>query len=120
MKKIDKNQAKLGIKTYDYNVPKDHISRFVVEFIEEVYPILDIKENKKKRWRPPYPTCSMLKLHIYAKIDHIKSTRVIEEMIKFHDTYKFVCDRITPDKCSIQRYYNDLGHYYKILPQTTL
>ena len=48
MKKIDKNQAKLGIKTYDYNVPKDHISRFVVEFIEEVYPILEIKENKKK------------------------------------------------------------------------
>ena len=37
MKKIDKNQAELGIKTYDYNVPKDHISRFVVEFIEEVY-----------------------------------------------------------------------------------
>ena len=34
MKKIDKNQAKLGIKTYDYNVPKDHISRFVVKFIE--------------------------------------------------------------------------------------
>ena len=48
MKKIDKNQAKLGIKTYDYNVPKDHISRFVVEFIDEVYLILNIKESKKK------------------------------------------------------------------------
>ena len=66
MKKIDKNQAKLGIKTYDYNVPKDHISRFVVEFIEEVYPILEIKENKKKRGRPSYPICSMLKLLVYA------------------------------------------------------
>ena len=98
MKKIDKNQAKLGIKTYDYNVPKDHISRFVVEFIEEVYPILEIKENKKKRGRPSYPICSMLKLLVYAKIDHIKSTRVIEEMAKFHDIYKFVCDRITPDE----------------------
>ena len=49
MKKINKNQAELGIKTYDYNVPKDHISRFVVDFIEEVYPILEIKENKKKK-----------------------------------------------------------------------
>ena len=48
-KKIGKNQAKLGIKTYDYNVPKDHISRFVVEFIEEVYQILGIRENKKKK-----------------------------------------------------------------------
>ena len=49
MKKINKNQAELCIKTYDYNVPTNHISRFVVEFIEEVYPILGIKENKKKK-----------------------------------------------------------------------
>ena len=119
-KKIGKNQAKLGIKTYDYNVPKDHISRFVVEFIEEVYPILEIKENKKKRGRPSYPICSMLKLLVYAKIDHIESTRVIEEMAKFHDIYKFVCDRITPDERSIQRYRNNLGSYYEILLQMTL
>lgn len=44
----------------------------------------------------------MLKLHIYTKIDHIKSTKVIKEMTKFHDIYKFVCDRITPDKRSIR------------------
>ena len=90
MKKIEKNQAELGIKTYDYNVPKDHISRFVVEFIEEVYPILGIKENKKKRGRPSYPICPILKLLVYAKINHIESGRVIEEMAKFHDIYK-VC-----------------------------
>ena len=36
-RKFDKNQAKLGIKTLDWNVPKDHISRFVVEFIDEVF-----------------------------------------------------------------------------------
>ena len=78
MKKINKNQAELGIRTYDFNVPKDHISRFVVDFIEEVYPILGIKENKKKRGRPSYPPCSMLKLLVYAKIDHIESNRVIE------------------------------------------
>ena len=120
MKKIDKNQAELGIRTYDYNVPKDHISRFVVDFIEEVYPILEIKENKKKRGRPSYPPCSMLKLLVYAKIDHIESARVIEEMAKFHDIYKFVCDRITPDERSIQRYRNDLGRYYEVLLQITL
>jgi len=120
MKKIDKNQAELGIRTYDYNVPKDHISRFVVDFIEEVYPILEIKENKKKRGRPSYPPCSMLKLLVYAKIDHIESARVIEEMAKFHDIYKFVCDRITPDERSTQRYRNDLGRYYEVLLQITL
>ena len=36
-RKFDKNQAKLGIKTLDWNVPANHISRFVVEFVEEVF-----------------------------------------------------------------------------------
>ena len=72
-RKLNKNQTKLGIRTLDWNVPTNHISRFVVEFIEEVYPILGIKENKKKRGRPSYPPCSMLKLLVYAKIDHIES-----------------------------------------------
>ena len=35
-RKFDKNQRKLGIKTLDWNVPKDHISCFVVDFIEDV------------------------------------------------------------------------------------
>lgn len=47
-KKIDKNQTKLGIKTHDFNVPEGHISRFVVDFIEENYPKLGISENTKK------------------------------------------------------------------------
>ena len=62
----------------------------------------------------------MLKLLVYAKIDHIESARVIEEMAKYHDIYKFVCDRITPDERSIQRYRNDLGPYYEVLLQSTL
>ena len=76
-KKVNKNRAELGIRTHDFNVPRDYISRFVVEFIEECYPILGIKENKKKGGRPSYPPCSMLKLLVYAKIDHIESARVI-------------------------------------------
>lgn len=111
-KKINKNQTELGIRTYDHNVPGNHISRFVVDFIEKCYPILGIKEkkkNKKKGGRPSYPTCSMLKLLVYAKIDHIESARVIEEMTKYHDIYKFVCDRVKPSERSIQRYRDELG-----------
>ena len=47
-RKFDKNQAKLGIKTLDWNVPANHISRFVVEFVEEVFPLLNIKEPKEE------------------------------------------------------------------------
>lgn len=104
---IDKNQAKLGIRTHDFNVPEEHFFRFVVDFIEECYPILGIKENKKakkKGGRPAYHPCSMLKLIIYAKIDHIESARVIAEMAKYHDIYKFVCDRINPSERTIQRF----------------
>ena len=39
-KKFNKNQAKLGIRTLDYDIPEDHISRFVVDFIEDVFPLL--------------------------------------------------------------------------------
>ena len=47
-RKFDKNQTKLGIKTLDWNVPKNHVSHFVVEFVEEVFPLLNIKEPKKR------------------------------------------------------------------------
>ena len=48
MKEIDMNQSKLEIRTHDFNVPRDHISRFVVDFIEECYPKLGIGEYKKE------------------------------------------------------------------------
>lgn len=38
-RKFNKNQTKLGIKTLDWNVPKKHISRFVVELILIMFSI---------------------------------------------------------------------------------
>ena len=45
-RKFDKNQTKLGIKTLDWNVLKNHISRFVIDFIEDVSLLLEIDESK--------------------------------------------------------------------------
>ena len=56
-----KEQSKLGIRTLDYDVPGNHISRFVVDFIEEVFPILNIKEPKKKKEKDSLPS-------LYVKI----------------------------------------------------
>lgn len=86
-RKFDKNQAKLGIKTLDWNVPANHISRFVVEFVEEVFPLLNIKEPKKKKGRGSLPVDSMLKLLIYAKIQHIDRTSIIADMARYHDIF---------------------------------
>ena len=119
-RKFDKNQAKLGIKTLDWNVPANHISRFVVEFIEEVFPLLNIKEPKKKKGRDSLPVDSMLKLLIYAKIQHIDRTSIIADMARYHDIFKYVCDDIRPSERSIQRYRREYGHYFEVLLQMTL
>ena len=101
-RKLNKNQTKLGIKTLDWNVPENHISRFVVEFVEEVFPLLNIKEPKKKKGRDSLPVDSMLKLLIYAKIQHIDRTSIIADMARYHDIFKYVCDDIRPSERSIQ------------------
>jgi transposase len=119
-RKFDKNQAKLGIKTLDWNVPKDHISRFVVEFIEEVFPILEIKEPKKKKGRDSLPVDSMLKLLVYAKIQHIDRTSIIADMARYHDIFRYVSDDIRPSERSIQRYRREYGQYFEVLLQMTL
>lgn len=38
-RKFNNNQSKLSIKTQDWNVSKDYISRLVVDFIEDIFPI---------------------------------------------------------------------------------
>lgn len=119
-KSIEKNQTKLIVKTNDFNVPRDHISRFVVEFIEESYEKLSIAVDVKKRGREPFNVCSMLKLLVYAKMEHMDSARVIADMAKYHDIFKFVCDGIIPSERSIQRYREEYAEYYEQLLQMTL
>ena len=64
----------------------------------------------------------MLKLLVYAKIDHIESTRVIEEMAKFHDyLYILFVIELLLTNVQFRGIVNDLGDlYYEILLQMTL
>ena len=90
MVKIDiiKNKSKLSIVTLNSNLPEDHISRFVVDFIEEVYPSLNIKKTKNKKGREPFPIDSKLKLLVYSKIEHVESAKYITDRAKYHEVYK--------------------------------
>ena len=47
------------IKTLGWNVLENHISCFVVEFVEEVFPLLNIKEPQKKKGRGHLPVDPM-------------------------------------------------------------
>ena len=119
-KSFDVDQSKLGIVTLDSNIPSDHISRFVVDFVEEVYDDLGIVEDAKKTGRASFPVKSMLKLLVYSTIDHITSSRVIGDMVRFHDVYKYVCDGLCPSARTIRRYREKYGLYYEELLKQTL
>ena len=97
-RKFDKSQSNLGIKTLDWNVPKDYISHFVVDFIEDVFPLLEIDEFKKKKGCDSLPIDSMLKLLVYAKIQHIDRTSIIADMARYHDIFRYICDDIRPSE----------------------
>lgn len=119
-KDFDVNQSKLGIVTLDSNIPSDHISRFVVDFVEEVYDDLGIVDDDKKTGRASFPVKTMLKLLVYSTIDHVTSSRVIGDMVKFHDVYRYVCDGLCPSDRTIRRYREKYGAYYDELLKMTL
>jgi len=72
IKKINKSQAELDIRTHDFNVLENHISRFVVEFIEECFPILGIKEKKKNKKKR---RSTLLSSMSYVKITCLRKNR---------------------------------------------
>lgn len=116
----DNVQTELGIKTLDYGIPKDHICRFVVDFVEENYDSLSIGEEMKNRGRPSYSSLSLLKLVIYAKVDKVTSADRIEEFAEYHKIYRFVCDGITPSASKIREFKREYEKYYTPLLELTL
>lgn len=70
-RKLNNNRTKLCINILNLNVPVNPISRFVVEFVKEVFSLLNIKEPMKKKGGNSFLVDSMLKLLIYAKIQRI-------------------------------------------------
>ena len=85
MKKIDKNQAELGIKLMITMFQRTIFLVLLLNLLKKFIRFWELGKTRKKRGRHSYPQCSILKLLVYAKVDHIESARVIEEMVKFHD-----------------------------------
>ena len=113
-------QAELCFQKKDYLIPLGHKARFFVNFMEEALDKFGIKDDENKVGRTAYSPRSMLKLIIYAKINHITSSIIIEDNAKYHDVYKFVCDYITPDERSIRRYRQEYKKIYNELLKMTL
>lgn len=82
--------------------------------------MLNIKEPKKKKGRDSLPIDSMLKLLVYAKIEHVESAKYIADMARYHEVYRFVSDDVKPSERSVQRYRREYGCYFEVLVQMTL
>ena len=91
----------------------NHTSRFVVEFVEEVFPLLNIEEPKKKKGRDSPPVDSILKLFIYDKLQHIDRTSIITDRARYHDIFKICLHNIRPSERSIQQHLKEYDHYSK-------
>lgn len=115
--KNDKNQTKLGIVTLDSNILKGYISRFVVDFIEDVYLMFNVEEPKKKKWGESLLVASMLKLLVNAKIEHMGSAKYIACMTRYYGIYRFVSDDVQLSERSIQWYKKECWCYFEVLVQ---
>ena len=62
----------------------------------------------------------MLKLLVYAKIEHVESAKYIADMARYHEVYRFVSDDVKPSERSVQRYRREYGCYFEVLVQMTL
>ena len=113
-------QTELVFAKKDYLIPRDHKSRFFVDFMEESMDKLGITDVENETGRTPYSKRSMLKLIVYAKTKHVSSSEEIEDLAKYHDVYKFVCDYITPDARTIRRYKHEFKSLYNELLKMTL
>lgn len=82
---IDVGQSELIFKCRDYKVPLDHKARFFVEIMDEFMDELGIENVREKDGRTPYDVRSMLKLIVYAKINHVTISNEIEDLALYHD-----------------------------------
>lgn len=73
---MDIKQSSFKLERLDDDIPKDHLSRFIVRFVDEFFPVLEVEENMGGKGRPVLPVCEMFKLIIYAFNEGVTSSKV--------------------------------------------
>ena len=106
------------VENWGKMVEDDHISRFIVSFVDKYFDKLNIRK-KKFKGSSKYSVRSMLKVLVYASHEGITDVRKIEDSLKYNIVYKYVSGDITPSYSVInnfQRAYDDvITKYNKML-----
>ena len=108
-------QSNFKFERLDYGIPEDHISRFIVRFVDEFYPTWGIEEIEGERGRPSLSVREMFKLIIYAYYCGVTSSNVIEDLAMFHKIYIYVSDEIKPSERTIRRFITKYGYLFNNL-----
>ena len=106
------------VENWGKMVEDDHISRFIIAFVDKYFDTLDICK-KKFKGSVKYSVRSMLKVLVYASHEGVTDVRKIEDSLKYNIVYKYVSGDITPSYSVInnfQRAYADIiTKYNKLL-----
>lgn len=111
-------QNHYAVENWGKMVEDDHISRFIIAFVDKYFDTLDICK-KKFKGSVKYSVRSMLKVLVYASHEGVTDVRKIEDSLKYNIVYKYVSGDITPSYSVInnfQRAYADvITKYNKLL-----
>jgi transposase len=91
-------------------IPSDHISREVVNFVEEHFEEYFDVVLEKKEGRPSYSNKTLLKILIYSSVDCVTSTDHIYEHLQYHQVYQFVAGGLTPSARTLRRFKKEQGY----------
>jgi len=98
------------VENWGKMIEEDHISRFIISFVDNKMDKLNIRK-KKFKGSVKYSVRDMLKVLVYASHEGIIDVREIEDRLKYNIVYKYVSGDITPSYSVInnfQRAYNDI------------
>ena len=89
-KVMDTGPTQFVYTKLDEGIPEDDCSRFVVQFVDMFYPILDLDIMEGLPGAPSYPPRELFKLVFYAFYRGIISVEMLVEMAEFHQIFRYV------------------------------
>ncbi|MCD7781749.1 MAG: transposase [Methanosphaera sp.] len=104
----NQNQTVLTFGKIDPNIPKNHISHYINEFVDDNFEYLD-KKYEKKLGRPAFAKTGQMKLLMYGEYENKKSFEEISSECEYNIYYRYLSGNNTPSGRTLKRFMDDHG-----------